>query len=84
MITARGDAGPPRVGFVAGKRIGNAVERNRAKRRLRAAMAQVALNDDTVYLVIAGEAVTGADYRRLVGWLDAAVVSAREQPEGTG
>ncbi len=84
MITTRGDTGPPRVGFVAGKRIGNAVDRNRAKRRLRAAMAEVALNDDTVYLVIAGEAVAGADYRRLVGWLDVAVASGREEPEGTG
>lgn len=84
MITSTGDAGPPKVGFVAGKRLGNAVERNRAKRRLRAAMAEVALNDDTVYLVIAGAAVAGADYRRLVGWLDAAVASGNEQPEGTG
>ena len=34
-------AGPLRVGFTASKKIGNAVARNRAKRRLRAAAAQL-------------------------------------------
>lgn len=31
----RGDEGPPRVGFTCSKKVGNAVARNRAKRRLR-------------------------------------------------
>lgn len=31
----------PRIGFTASRRVGNAVERNRARRRLRAAAAQV-------------------------------------------
>ena len=35
---ARGDDLPPRVGYTASKKIGNAVARNRAKRRLRAAL----------------------------------------------
>ena len=38
---ARGDGLAPRVGFTASKKIGNAVARNRAKRRLRAAVHQV-------------------------------------------
>ena len=35
QMRARGDEGPPRVGFTATKKIGNAVIRNRTKRRLR-------------------------------------------------
>ena len=31
----RGDKNPPRVGFTCSKKVGNAVARNRAKRRLR-------------------------------------------------
>ena len=31
----RGKAGPPRVGFTVSKQVGNAVERNRVRRRLR-------------------------------------------------
>jgi ribonuclease P protein component len=32
---ARAQAGPPRVGFTVSKQVGNAVERNRVRRRLR-------------------------------------------------
>lgn len=35
---ARGDDGGPRVGFTVSKRVGNACQRNRAKRRLREAV----------------------------------------------
>lgn len=38
---ARGDDGPLRVGFTASRKVGNAVARNRAKRRLRAAARAV-------------------------------------------
>ena len=38
---ARGDGLAPRVGFTASKKVGNSVSRNRAKRRLRAAVHQV-------------------------------------------
>ncbi|WP_375262747.1 ribonuclease P protein component [Palleronia sp.] len=31
----RGENGPPRIGFTCSKKVGNAVARNRAKRRLR-------------------------------------------------
>lgn len=39
------DGGQPRVGFTVTKRIGNAVTRNRAKRRLREAVRLVAARD---------------------------------------
>ncbi len=40
---ARGDDLGPRVGYTASKKIGNAVARNRAKRRLRAAVQELRL-----------------------------------------
>jgi ribonuclease P protein component len=48
----RGDEAPPRVGFTATKKIGNAVVRNRAKRRLR----------EVARLVLTASARRGHDY----------------------
>ncbi|HHN67403.1 MAG TPA: ribonuclease P protein component [Thermopetrobacter sp.] len=56
QMRARGDDAPPRVGFTATKRIGNAVRRNRARRRLREAvrlLPQDALRDGHDYVFIA-------------------------------
>jgi ribonuclease P protein component len=41
QLRERGDAEEPRVGFTATKKIGNAVMRNRARRRLKAAAAEI-------------------------------------------
>lgn len=41
MVDAQPSPAPYRVGFTASKRVGNAVQRNRARRRLRAAVADV-------------------------------------------
>ena len=35
QVRRREDEGPPRVGFTVSRKVGNAVERNRARRRLR-------------------------------------------------
>ena len=63
----RADDGPPRVGFTATKKIGNAVVRNRVKRRLR----------ELARLRLAGHARPGHDYV-LIG---RAPTAARAFPE---
>jgi ribonuclease P protein component len=81
MITTRGAPGPPQVAFVAGRRVGTAVARNRAKRRLREATASVRLCDDMAYVVIAQRGVNDAPFDELVEWLgDAASRGAQAQP----
>ena len=73
VIQARGDHGPAQVGFVAGRRVGNAVRRNRARRRLREAVARIRLRPDTAYVIIAGPRVADVDFSVLVEWLRRAV-----------
>lgn len=75
VVIATGDPGPARVGLVAGRKVGNAVVRNRVKRRLRAALAQVELGTGTNYVVIATTGVATVPFETLVGW----VRSATEQ-----
>jgi ribonuclease P protein component len=49
--------------------VGNAVARNRVKRRIRAALTRVPLREDTSYIVIASAAVLTVEFDRLVDWL---------------
>lgn len=77
VVSAPGAPGPPQVGFVAGRRLGTAVRRNRAKRRLRAAVERVACAPGTAYVVIAGPGVIDADFDQVVGWLSAAMTAGR-------
>ena len=51
QILARDDQGPVRLGFTVTKKIGNAVIRNRTRRRLK----------ETARLVLTGEPVSGVD-----------------------
>jgi ribonuclease P protein component len=65
-----------RVGFTASRRVGNAVVRNRAKRRLRAAAAEVLTRearDDADYVLIARAAIATRAYGEIVGDLAAAM-----------
>lgn len=68
-VVADGPVGQPTVGFVAGKKVGTAVMRNRAKRRMRAATSRCVLKRDTVYVLIADQGVLTADFERLVSWI---------------
>jgi len=65
-----------RVGFTASRKVGNAVVRNRAKRRLRAAAAVVLPRlgqPGTDYVLIARAAMQERPYRALVEDLEAAL-----------
>ncbi|MEN8237764.1 MAG: ribonuclease P protein component [Actinomycetota bacterium] len=73
VIQAPGETTPTEVGFVAGKKVGNAVARNRAKRRLREAARRVHLAPATRYVVIADRSVVDAPFTSIVAWLESAV-----------
>nr|WP_267905532.1 ribonuclease P protein component [Nitrosophilus alvini] len=58
--------GKKKVGFVASKKVGSAVKRNRAKRRLRALFAQYSDNlKNGMYILVAKSALLEADFSKL-------------------
>ncbi len=70
------EGGPPQVGFTVTKRVGNAVIRNRVRRRLRAAAAEVIPHvaaPDADYVLIGRKATLKRPYGELVGDLEAAL-----------
>ncbi len=75
MIRAQGTVGPPEVGIVAARRVGSAVQRNRAKRRLRAALGSVDLQCDTAYVVVASPDVVSMEFDELVRRVRAATAA---------
>ena len=76
VVAAPGGEGPPRVGLVAGRRVGGAVVRNLAKRRLRAALDQAKLEDGFDYVVIASPAVAAAKFATVAVWVREATAGA--------
>jgi ribonuclease P protein component len=65
----------PRVAYAVGRGVGGAVARNRARRRLRAALREHkdALRPGAAYLVGGSREVVSMPFRELVGCLGAAV-----------
>ncbi len=73
-----------RVGFTASRKVGNAVIRNRAKRRLRAAAAEVlarAGRPGTDYVLVARAGTGERTYPELVGDLETALRQIARQGE---
>jgi len=71
-----GDTGPLRVGYTASRRVGGAVQRNRARRRLRAAVAAVMPQHARTghdYVLVARAATVGRPFDALVQDLETAL-----------
>ena len=64
-----GRQGSPRLGLVVSRGSGNAVKRNRIKRRLRHATAELQLQPGMDYVIIANGQVAEVPYARIEGWL---------------
>ncbi|CAN5872712.1 ribonuclease P protein component [soil metagenome] len=77
VVKAPGSAPFPRVGLVVGRKVGNAVRRNRAKRRLRHALTSTPLEQGMDYVIIAGPQVVDAPFTDLCRWLAAAIRDSR-------
>lgn len=65
-----------RVGLIVGRRIGGAVARNRARRRIRHALAELDLTVGFDYVVIARPGLVEATFQELVDGLRMAVAAA--------
>ncbi|HXY99794.1 MAG TPA: ribonuclease P protein component [Stellaceae bacterium] len=71
-----GERGQPRVGFTASRKVGIAVERNRARRRLRAAVDRVMplhAAEGHDYVLVARAGTVRRPFAALVGDLEAAL-----------
>ncbi len=73
MYRAPGECDEPEAGFVAGKAVGNAVQRNRAKRRLREAARRIELEPATAHVFVASRDVLDVPFDTLVDWMQASV-----------
>ncbi len=69
MIKSTGEPGVARVGLVVGRSTGNAVTRNRVKRRLRHAFRDMPLEPGMDYVIIGTSQVADASHPDLIGWL---------------
>jgi len=73
QLRQRGDDAPPRVGFTVTRKVGNAVERNRIRRRLRAAVEHCgeAARQGCDYVLVARRPAITMSFEALVAELAA-------------
>lgn len=73
MVKCSGQPGVSRVGLVVSRSAGDAVTRNRIKRRLRHSLRAVKLKPGTDYVFIGTSQVANAPHPQLMGWLQRAI-----------
>jgi ribonuclease P protein component len=73
VVRSSGRPDTPRLGLVVSRGSGNAVTRNRIKRRLRSAVGELPLQPGMDYIIIASGQVADADYTQIKGWLSHAL-----------
>jgi ribonuclease P protein component len=73
MVQCPGVPGVSRVGLVVSKSTGNAVTRNRVKRRLRHSLGAVQLRPGIDYVFIGNSQVAEVPHDELMGWLQRAL-----------
>ena len=91
QLRDRGDTDRPRVGFTASKKVGNAVLRARAKRRLREAARAVLSPQARAgydYVLVARPATPACEWTRLLDDIEKALLTLQAQTDasaiGTG
>lgn len=75
----RGDQGLPRWTVSASRRVGSAVARNRAKRRLRAVVRQIDLPEGTDVVVLARAGAVSCPFEELVEDVETSVADTRKR-----
>ena len=74
QMSIRGDRAPARVGYTVTRKVGNAVERNRVKRRLRAVVRErIGERRGNDYVIIGRRAALARPFEALVGDFDTAM-----------
>lgn len=84
-VLRRGDDGLPRVGYTVTKKQGNAVERNRMRRRLREAVrlgGRFAMKPGHDYVIVARRDALNASFSRLTSALKDRIECPTSGPEG--
>ena len=87
QVLPRGEDGSIRVGFTVSKKVGNAVERNRVRRRLREIVRQSApgrMRPGHDYVMVGRRAALALPFQRMIEDFDGALRRVHEAKPPTG